>query len=87
MARLFLSNIPYDCQDNELQQWIESQGFAVDSLRTVRDQVSGVSPAFGYVSVHGSADQKDPIETLDGQQLNGRKLQVREDWRNEHHCR
>jgi hypothetical protein len=26
MTRLFLTNIPYDCHETELQGWIESQG-------------------------------------------------------------
>jgi RNA recognition motif-containing protein len=87
MARLFLTNIPYDCADGELRGWLESQGFFVDSLRVIRDVVTGVSPAFGYVSVRGSDDRTDAIRALDGKRLKGRKLQVRKDWRDEHYRR
>jgi len=87
MARLFLSNIPYDCQDAELRDWIEAQGFDVDSLRLVRDLVTGVSPVFGYVSLRAGIKDADPIEVLNGQNLKGRRLQVRKDWRDERHCR
>ncbi len=83
MPRLFLTNIPCDCEDAELRGWIEAQGFDVDSVRVIRDMVAGVSPAFGYVSVRVSRDDIDPIEILDGRNLKGRKLQVRKDWRNE----
>ena len=38
IPRLFLTNIPCDCQDSELRGWIEAQGFNVDSIRIVRDQ-------------------------------------------------
>ena len=85
MPRLFLSNIPCDCKDAELQGWIESQGFDVESVRVVRDLVAGVSPAFGYVSLRDRTEEIDAIKILDGQTLKGRNLQVREDWRNEHH--
>ena len=85
MARLFLTNIPYDCQDAELRGWIEAQGFDVDSLRVVRDLVAGVSPAFGYVSLRSPGEHADPVEILDGQDLRGRRLQVRKDWRDERH--
>jgi RNA recognition motif-containing protein len=85
MTRLFLTNIPYDCQDAELRSWIESQGFDVNSLRVIRDQVAGVSPAFGYVSLGESTRVVDAIKILDGQNLKGRAVQVREDWRNEYH--
>jgi len=86
MSRLFLTNIPYDCPDAELQRWIEAQGLNVDSIRVIRDLVAGVSPAFAYVSLRGNR-QVDAIKLLDGQDLKGRKLQVREDWRNEYHFR
>jgi RNA recognition motif-containing protein len=81
MARLFLTNIPHNCHDSELRDWIESQGFNVDSVRVVRDTVTGVSPAFGYVSIRNTARGIDPVKLLDGQHLKGRRLQVREDWR------
>src|SRR5205814_3416677 len=32
MPRLFLTNIPCDCEDAELRGWIEAQGFDVDSV-------------------------------------------------------
>jgi RNA recognition motif-containing protein len=83
MTRLFISNIPCDCADAELRRWIESQGFPVASVRVVRDLVAGVSPAFGYVSLHSGAASADAVRVLDGQDLHGRKLRVREDWRNE----
>lgn len=81
MHRLFLSNIPCDCHDAELRRWIEAQGLHVDSVRIVRDLVAGVSPAFGYVSIHTGNDEVNAVEVLNGKNLNGRTLQVREDWR------
>ena len=87
MPRLFLTNIPCDCDDGELRGWIEAQGFDVDSVHVIRDMVAGVSPAFGYVSVRDGRDDIDPIEILDGRNLKGRKLQVRKDWRNEYNRR
>jgi len=86
MGNLFLTNIPCDCHDAELRNWIEKHGFGVKSLRVVRDLVAGVSPAFGYVSLRNAEDEVDAIKVLDGGDLKGRKLQVRKDWRNEHRC-
>jgi RNA recognition motif-containing protein len=54
-------------------------------LHVVRDLVAGVSPAFGYVSLGTTTRIVDAIKILDGQNLKGRTVQVREDWRNEHH--
>jgi hypothetical protein len=83
---LFLTNIAWNCHDAELRSWIEAQGFGVDSLRVVRDLVAGCSPAFGYVSLRDRGDNADAVQVLDGRDLKGRKLHVREDWRNERHC-
>ena len=85
MLRLFLTNIPYDCEDGELRVWLEDHGLTVDSLRVIRDLVAGVSPAFGYVSVRSHSNDVDPIRLLDGRNLRGRRLQVRKDWRDEHY--
>jgi RNA recognition motif-containing protein len=87
MARLFLTNIPYDCHETDLQDWIEAHGFDVASVQLIRDQVSGASPAFGYVSLRGELHATDVITSLDGQNMNGRKLQVRWDWRDERYSR
>jgi RNA recognition motif-containing protein len=85
MTRLFLTNIACDCEDGELRSWIEAQGFNVDSIRVVRDMTAGVSPSFGYVALHAASSAGDAIKVLDGQTLKGRTLQVRKDWRDEHH--
>jgi RNA recognition motif-containing protein len=81
MPGLFLLNVPFDCKDTELQQWIESHGFPVESLRIVRDLVSGASPAFGYVKLRDTAHNPDAIEALDGAMLKGRALQVKQNRR------
>jgi hypothetical protein len=83
MLRLFLTNIPCDCEDGELRGWLEGHGLIVDSLRVIRDLVAGVSPAFGYVSVRNLSDNVDPVRLIDGRDLRGRRLQVRKDWRDE----
>lgn len=81
MSRLFLSNIPYDCPESELQQWVESHGFKVESIQVILDSVSNTSPAFGYISLRESRDEARAIRVLNGQSLRGRILEVKEDWR------
>ena len=81
MPTLFLSNIPYDCHDAELRQWIEMRGFRVESVRIVKDLVSGVSPSFAYIEVHDFDKDINAIQLLNGQSLRGRMIQVKEDWR------
>jgi hypothetical protein len=81
MADLFLSNVPFDCDVPQLQTWIESQGFRVNSLDLIQDQVSRVSPSFAYVQLVDSSRAVDAIDALNRKSLKGRVLQVRGDWR------
>src|SRR4051812_47863414 len=81
MSKLFMSNIPCDCHEVELRQWVESHGFKVESIRVIQDSVTGASPAFGYISLNEGRQKADPVQTLNGQKLRGQVLQVKEDWR------
>jgi RNA recognition motif-containing protein len=81
MSSLFVSNVPHDCADAELLHWVEMRGFPVDSVRIVRDMVTGVSPGFGYVALRDSNLEDQAIRELNGQNLKGRSLEVKKDWR------
>src|SRR5256885_2965003 len=81
MSKLFMSNIPCDCHEVELRQWVESHGFKVESIRVIQDSVTGASPAFGYISLHEGQQKTDAVQALHGQKLRGMILQVKEDWR------
>jgi RNA recognition motif-containing protein len=81
MSSLFLSNVPHDCEDAELLHWVEMRGFAVDSVRIVRDMVAGVSPGFGYVALRDNELDTKAIKELNGQNLKGRPVEVKKDWR------
>jgi RNA recognition motif-containing protein len=81
MSSLFLSNISHDCDEAELLHWVEARGFAVDSVRIVRDMVAGVSPGFGYVALRSQDLDEQAIKELNGQNLKGRSVEVKKDWR------
>jgi hypothetical protein len=81
MPKLFLSNVPVDCEDGELRQWVEAHGFEVDSIRVIRDQVANASPAFGYVALRDKHYELDAVRILNGQKIKGRALDVKPDWR------
>ena len=76
MSQLFVTNVPCDCQDLELKQFVESRGFEVNSVRIVRDLVSGTSPSFGYVTLRNDHESLVAIQALSGQNWKGRTLQV-----------
>jgi RNA recognition motif-containing protein len=77
MARLFVANLPHDCSEYEIQQWMESRGFIVEELRIVRDLVAGVSPAFAYVTLSDKDKHAFAQIDLNGKSLRNRTLVVR----------
>jgi RNA recognition motif-containing protein len=79
MPKLFFMNIPYNCSDRELQDWVESRGIPTRSIRIVRDLVAGVSPAFGYVELKDATALKEAISTLNGKKMRNQIISVRED--------
>ena len=78
MSKLFFVNIPYNCSDRELQEWVESRGFETLSIRIVRDLVAGVSPAFGYVELRDDTQTHEAINILNGKKMRNQTILVKE---------
>jgi len=78
MSKLFFVNIPYNCSDRELQEWVESRGIETRSIRIVRDLVAGVSPAFGYVELKDDSRMQEAIEILNGKKMRNQTILVKE---------
>ena len=74
---LLLVNIPYNCSDVELQQWIESRGIGTQSIRLVRDLVAGVSPAFGYIELSDQTEASAVISLLNGKKMRNHTILVK----------
>jgi RNA recognition motif-containing protein len=78
MSKLFFVNIPYNCSDRELQEWVESRGIETRSIRIVRDLVAGVSPAFGYVELKDDGRIQEAISVLNGKRMRSQTILVKE---------
>jgi RNA recognition motif-containing protein len=78
MSKLLFVNIPYNCTDRELQEFVESRGIRTRSIRIVRDLVAGVSPAFGYVELKDDTQIKEAILILSGKKMRTRTITVEE---------
>jgi RNA recognition motif-containing protein len=78
MSKLFFVNIPYNCSDRELQEWVESRGIETRSIRIVRDLVAGVSPAFGYVELKDDGRIQEAITVLNGKRMRNQTILVKE---------
>jgi cold-inducible RNA-binding protein len=78
MPKLFVGNIPHASSDVELQQWVEAQGFQVESAQIIRDRSTGQSRGFGFVVLNEDWKLKEAITALNGQKMGGRALTVNE---------
>src|SRR2546422_10915575 len=78
MPKLFIGNIPHASSDTELQEWVESQGFQVESAQVIRDRSTGQSRGFGFVVLNEEWKLKDAINALNGQRMGDRVLTVNE---------
>jgi cold-inducible RNA-binding protein len=78
MPKLFVGNIPHASSDTELQQWVEAQGFQVESAQIIRDRLTGQSRGFGFVVLNEEWKLKEAITALNGLKMGGRVLTVNE---------
>jgi RNA recognition motif-containing protein len=75
-SSLYLVNLPHNCTDKELKDWIESRGFQTSSIRIIHDVISGVSPAFGYVRLHDDSQIEEACTALTGKKLRSSSVLV-----------
>ena len=78
MRTLFMVNVPHNCGDEELAQWVQSSGIEVERVRLIRDLVSGASPSFAYVDITEKIPLADAVEKLNGLNIRERVVMVSE---------
>jgi RNA recognition motif-containing protein len=78
MGTLFMVNVPHNCSDEELTQWVQSSGIEVQRVRLIRDLVSGASPSFAYVEITEKMPVADAVQKLNGHYMRERVVIVSE---------
>ena len=76
MGELFFMNLPYNCSDREFREWIESRGIQVESVRIIRDLVSGASPAFAYAALADATRVDEAVAALNGKKMRNHAITV-----------
>jgi len=74
--KIYVGNLEFSVTEDELKKFMEEKGIQVKELNIIRDRYSGRSKGFGFVSVESEEEIQKTIESLDGQELNGRQLKV-----------
>ena len=74
--KLFVGNLPWRVRDNDLVEMFSEHGH-VTAANVVLDRDTGRSRGFGFVEM-GDDDARKAIEALNGQDLDGRAINVNE---------
>jgi len=75
-GQLLLMNLPYNCSERELEDWIESRGIEVQSRRIIRDLVTGSSPAFACIGLKDDGRLEEAITLLNGKRMRSNAITV-----------
>ncbi len=75
--KLYVGNLLYEITDEELKDLFGQAGSVV-SASVIRYRDSGRSKGFGFVEMMTEDEAQKAIDTLNGQDLKGRKLVVSE---------
>ena len=74
---IYVGNISFGLSEGDLQDAFEQFG-AVSQLKIITDRETGRSRGFGFITMDSAEEGQAAIAGLNGQELDGRELSVRE---------
>ena len=77
MKNIFVGNLSFNTNEDELRQIFEAYG-QVDRVSILTDRDTGRSRGFGFVEMTSDEDGEKAIAALNGSQLGGRTINVNE---------
>lgn len=75
--RLFVGGLPYQVTSDQLKDLFSQVGTVV-SVNVIMDKYSGQSKGFGFVEMTTEEEAQKAIDTLNGTELEGRKIAINE---------
>jgi len=77
VKNIFVGNLSFNTNEDELRQLFESYG-QVDRVSILTDRETGRSRGFGFVEMSSNEDGEKAIAALNGAQVGGRTINVNE---------
>ncbi len=74
---IYIGNLSFDATEDQIRQAFESYG-EVTSVNVIKDRESGRPRGFAFVEMASDEEASSAITGLNGQELNGRALNVNE---------
>lgn len=75
--KLYIGSLSYNVTDDQLKEFFAQAG-NVESAQVVMDRFSGRSRGFGFVEMATEEEAQKAIDSLNGQELDGRAIVVSE---------
>ena len=75
--KLYVGNLSFGMSDSDLQNLFQPHG-TVQSAQVIMDRETGRSKGFGFVEMGSDEQAQAAIGALNGQDVNGRALNVNE---------
>ena len=75
--KLYVGNLSYNVSSSDLEQLFAQHG-TVRSAEVIMDRTTGRSKGFGFVEMESNEEAAKAIQSLNGQQQDGRALTVNE---------
>ena len=76
MPKIFLGNIPHAASENDIGDWIQSYGFAVQSVEIITDRNTGNPRGFCFATLADETDAESAVRRLNGGIMRGRPITV-----------
>lgn len=74
--KIYIGNVEFGVGESELKKFMEEKSLNAKEIRIITDKFSGRSKGFGFAEFETSEEAQKAIDALNGQELNGRTLQV-----------
>ncbi len=77
MINIYVSNLPYRTNDEELREIFAAYG-VVNRAKIVKDKATNRSRGFGFVEMENDDEARVAIDNLNGKDIGGRAIKVNE---------
>jgi RNA recognition motif-containing protein len=77
IMNIYVGNLLQDVTEEDLRQAFEAFG-QVESVKIIKDKLTGESRGFGFVEMPVKAEAQSAIDGLNGKDLKGQTLNVNE---------
>jgi cold-inducible RNA-binding protein len=78
VKKLFVGNLPYTANEQDLQNFFADNSVTIDTVTVMRDRFTGQARGFGFIEINDDAAAQRAVDSCHGKDLMGRTLVVNE---------